>query len=517
MTKPDHTVSISPSGLKQAVEECAPGGALHALFSGLQGGSGAGAPLQWVCSPYLRTQQTAAVLRTELRRSFPAASFSPEVLHSPLLHERGYPNLSFGSYEHDSPGWVGFTFDERERFVRAEKHAGYYFFRSPGGENTVDVGLRAEALLAWLGRALGEVDTVVLVSHASCIADMVTWLLETPPELADTRALGWLKNLESVVLLRKDAGEGAGPPRGARFTLDPMCATFAARLTEAHKNPAWGGPGWLVDSLRALGYDGCAAQAHHGAAGTGIGERKAALRAAIRTALATLPPAALEEHSSAACAALLALPAWAQASTVALYLPLASGRGGRECNVEPLLGAALRAGKRVLLPRVVGPAPEGMTLLQVVSEREVAAWVPMGPLGLREPPAELPAEALLPAVAPGGGGAGATAGELLPSPAAAAAPLRADWRVALPDLVLVPGLAFDLRGGRLGKGKGYYDAWLKALLEECSRVKRQKPFIVACALGPAILPAPETIPCDPWDRPVDCIVGPQGVVYPSVD
>jgi 5-formyltetrahydrofolate cyclo-ligase len=31
-----------------------------------------------------------------------------------------------------------------------------------------------------------------------------------------------------------------------------------------------------------------------------------------------------------------------------------------------------------------------------------------------------------------------------------------------PDLVIVPGLAFDITGARLGRGKGFYDKWLAA-------------------------------------------------------
>jgi 5-formyltetrahydrofolate cyclo-ligase len=40
---------------------------------------------------------------------------------------------------------------------------------------------------------------------------------------------------------------------------------------------------------------------------------------------------------------------------------------------------------------------------------------------------------------------------------------RADWPIAHPPILLVPLLAFDARGHRLGYGGGYYDRTLEAL------------------------------------------------------
>jgi 5-formyltetrahydrofolate cyclo-ligase len=63
------------------------------------------------------------------------------------------------------------------------------------------------------------------------------------------------------------------------------------------------------------------------------------------------------------------------------------------------------------------------------------------------------------------------------------------------DLVLVPGLAFDLSGNRLGRGQGFYDR----LLAETSGVK--------CAVG-YDFQLLEKIPAEPHDAKVDFILTP---------
>ncbi len=71
-----------------------------------------------------------------------------------------------------------------------------------------------------------------------------------------------------------------------------------------------------------------------------------------------------------------------------------------------------------------------------------------------------------------------------------------------PDLVLVPGVAFDIRGGRIGYGAAYYDRLL-------GRCPPGTP-LVAAAFEVQIVDA---VPMEPHDRRVDRIVTEQHV-YP---
>jgi 5-formyltetrahydrofolate cyclo-ligase len=70
-----------------------------------------------------------------------------------------------------------------------------------------------------------------------------------------------------------------------------------------------------------------------------------------------------------------------------------------------------------------------------------------------------------------------------------------------PDLLLVPLLAFDGRGGRLGYGAGHYDRTLRAL-----RARRK---VIAVGLAYAAQ-ARDDLPLEPHDEPLDAILSEMG-------
>ncbi len=66
------------------------------------------------------------------------------------------------------------------------------------------------------------------------------------------------------------------------------------------------------------------------------------------------------------------------------------------------------------------------------------------------------------------------------------------------ELIIVPGVAFDAHGNRLGRGKGYYDRLLSRTTATCIGVCHNCQLV-------------DTIPAEPHDRVMHYIVTPKGV------
>jgi 5-formyltetrahydrofolate cyclo-ligase len=136
------------------------------------------------------------------------------------------------------------------------------------------------------------------------------------------------------------------------------------------------------------------------------------------------------ERSRAVVARILSLPEYGDATIMSAFVGV-----GSEVETVPLIEAALAAGKRVAVPWVDGRE------LRLFELRNIGELAP-APFGLLEPPPDLRADA---------------SREVLPSAV---------------DLFVVPGVAFDRRGGRLGHGRGYYDGLL-------SRAREDAQFVAA--------------------------------------
>ena len=67
------------------------------------------------------------------------------------------------------------------------------------------------------------------------------------------------------------------------------------------------------------------------------------------------------------------------------------------------------------------------------------------------------------------------------------------------DLVIVPGMAFDMKGNRLGRGKGYYDKLLRKM--RCYKIGVCYNFQLL-----------ENIPVEEHDFPMDMVISPMNII-----
>jgi 5-formyltetrahydrofolate cyclo-ligase len=78
---------------------------------------------------------------------------------------------------------------------------------------------------------------------------------------------------------------------------------------------------------------------------------------------------------------------------------------------------------------------------------------------------------------------------------------RPDGPIAMPDFLLVPLLAFDRRGYRVGYGAGYYDRTLAGL---------PRRFRLGVAYGASEL---DEVPAGPYDERLDAVATERGVIF----
>ncbi len=165
--------------------------------------------------------------------------------------------------------------------------------------------------------------------------------------------------------------------------------------------------------------------------------------------------------SAAAIARVVSLRAFRQSRVTLAYASF-----GTELDTRPLLRRVLDGGRLLVLPRVERAARR-LALYQV---RDLAADLQPGTWGIPEPVPER-------------------------------------CRPVMPDeidFVLVPGVAFDHHGGRVGHGGGYYDRLLAGWPPPV-------PPLVAAAFELQVVPA---VPVLPTDHRVDLVVTESGTYPP---
>ena len=129
---------------------------------------------------------------------------------------------------------------------------------------------------------------------------------------------------------------------------------------------------------------------------------------------------------------------------------------GSEVKTDLLIGEARRLGKVVALPRTEG---DMINFYEMSSTNELVA----GRFGIMEPLPAHPARRM--------------------------------------DLLVVPGIAFDKKGCRLGYGKGYYDRYLS---------EKKPQFTIGLAYNFQLL---ESLPHNTHDVQLDAISIEDGILY----
>ena len=189
-----------------------------------------------------------------------------------------------------------------------------------------------------------------------------------------------------------------------------------------------------------------------------LDDTKSQIRTRMKSLLAALTDEQRHAASASACTRLATLESLEHAHVVMMYMPLASGVG-----VTPAVLRCFRRGQTVCVPKVDWQRKD-MTAIEITSLDDRV--LDTDEHGLRSPK---------------------TGRLILPN---------------IIDAVVVPGLAFDPQGRRLGRGGGFFDRFLSRL--------RPTTTTIGLVFDQQIIDA---VPANERDAAVDIIVSDRRVTF----
>lgn len=194
---------------------------------------------------------------------------------------------------------------------------------------------------------------------------------------------------------------------------------------------------------------------------------KPQIRKEIRELLASKSAQELNDESNRICSAFLQTKFYKESDAILSYMPMP-----KEASPLSITEAALKDGKALALPRVL-PNTSIMDFYLIKKDVPLQSQLTKGAWNIDEPSACC--ENIF--------------------------PLLGKFKKIT---VIVPGVAFTKEGLRLGHGKGFYDIYIKRLLEKCRETESSVTLAGLC-FDFQLLPE---LPCESHDIKMNLILSP---------
>ena len=186
-------------------------------------------------------------------------------------------------------------------------------------------------------------------------------------------------------------------------------------------------------------------------------EKKELLRKRIKSLLNDSSISLLEEKSSIIQSHLYSLPEYKNSSVVMFYVST-----DKEVSTRAPIEKAISENKQIAIPFIL-KSKNIMLPCKITDFKDLNP----GPLGILQPSKEKIQTVSLPSI----------------------------------DLIIVPGIAFDKKGNRVGRGKGFYDRFLKLANPKTPKIA----LAFSCQIA-------EQIPSKEYDIAMDKIITEDGVI-----